>query len=130
MLFKFNKRYYLWAVLLLITEVLIALHLHDSFIRPFGGDVLVVILLYCMLKSVVMVRVNTAAITVLLFAYTIEVLQYFNIVCLLGWGHSSLARTIIGTTFTWRDILAYTIGIIIVLLTERINRSFLKCSTS
>ena len=130
MLFKFNKRYYLWAVLLLITEVLIALHLHDSFIRPFGGDVLVVILLYCMIKSIIDIKVNTAAITVLLIAYTIEVLQYFNIVYVLGWGNSSMARTIIGTTFTWSDILAYTIGTIMVLLTERINRSFLKCSTS
>ena len=130
MLFKFNKRYYLWAVLLLITEVLIALHLHDSFIRPFGGDVLVVILLYCMIKSIINIKVNTAAITVLLIAYTIEVLQYFNIVYVLGWGNSSMARTIIGTTFTWSDILAYTIGTIMVLLTERINRSFLKCSTS
>jgi len=130
MLFKFNKRYYLWAVLLLITEVLIALHLHDSFIRPFGGDVLVVILLYCMLKSVVTLKVNTAAIIVLLIAYIIEMLQYLNIVYILGWGNSPLARTLIGTTFTWSDILAYTIGIIIVLLIERINRSFLKCSTS
>jgi hypothetical protein len=130
MLFKFNKRYYLWAVLLLITEVLIALHLHYSFIRPFGGDVLVVILLYCMLKSVVVVKVNTAAVIVLLTAYTIEALQYFNIVYVLGWGNSSLARTIIGTTFTWSDILAYTTGIIMALLTERINRSFLQCSTS
>jgi hypothetical protein len=130
MLFKFNKRYYLWAVLLLLTEVLIALHLHDSFIRPFGGDVLVVILLYCMLKSVVTLKVNTAAIIVLLIAYIIEMLQYLNIVYILGWGNSPLARTLIGTTFTWIDILAYTIGIIIVLLIERINRSFLKCSTS
>ena len=115
---------------MLITEVLIALHLHDSFIRPFGGDVLVVILLYCMLKSVVTLKVNTAAIIVLLIAYIIEMLQYLNIVYILGWGNSPLARTLIGTTFTWSDILAYTIGIIIVLLIERINRSFLKCSTS
>ena len=130
MAFKFNKRYYLWAVLLLITEVLIALHVNDNIVRPFGGDVLVVILLYCMLKSIVSIKVNTAAITVLLIAYAIETLQYLRIVEVLGLGGSRVARVIIGTTFSWVDIFCYTLGIIIVLFIERINRSFSKWSTS
>ena len=130
MAFKFNKRYYLWAVLLLITEVLIAIHIDDSIIRPFGGDVLVVILLYCMLKSIISIKVNTAAIIVLIFAYAIETLQYLRIVEVLGLGSSPVARVIIGTTFSWADILCYTLGIIIVLFIERINRSFSKWSTS
>ena len=130
MAFKFNKRYYLWALLLLITEVLIAIHIDDSIIRPFGGDVLVVILLYCMLKSIISIKVNTAAIIVLIFAYAIETLQYLRIVEVLGLGGSPVARVIIGTTFSWADILCYTLGIIIVLFIERINRSFSKWSTS
>ena len=50
----FNKTYFLLALLLLLAEVLIALYLHDALIRPYGGDFLVVILLYCFVKSFVM----------------------------------------------------------------------------
>ena len=43
----FNPRYFLVAVALFITEVLIALYVRDDFIRPYVGDFLVVILVYC-----------------------------------------------------------------------------------
>jgi hypothetical protein len=33
-------------------------------------------------------------------------------------GHSKLARIIIGTSFSWLDILAYTLGIGMVILIE------------
>ncbi|WP_201768006.1 DUF2809 domain-containing protein [Acaryochloris sp. CCMEE 5410] len=41
----------------------------------------------------------------------VEVLQYFKILELLGLGSSSLARTVIGTTFSWEDLVAYRLGI-------------------
>jgi len=124
MVFRFHKRYYLWAVLLFITEALIAMHMHDNIIRPFGGDVLVVILLYCMVRCVANVPVKVAAIGVMLFAFMVETLQYFHIVEVLGWGNSPVARVIIGNTFEWTDLLAYILGTIIVLLIERLHKSF------
>ena len=56
---------------------------------------------------------------VLLFAYTVEVGQYFELVKLLGLGHSEAAKTIIGTGFDWWDMFAYTAGILIVLGFEK-----------
>jgi hypothetical protein len=47
-MFRFNLRYALLSVLLLGIEIFIGACLHDSIIRPYGGDFLVVILLYCM----------------------------------------------------------------------------------
>jgi hypothetical protein len=116
----YNKTYFVLSILLLAVEIFIALYVHDQIIRPYLGDVLVVILLYCFVKSFFNLPVNLAAIAVLLFSYLIETLQYFNIVKRLGLENSSLANTIIGNYFTWVDILAYTLGFLMVLGFEKI----------
>jgi hypothetical protein len=63
-----------------------------------------------------------AAISVLVFAYVIEWLQYLNFVAFLGWQDSKLANTILGYHFEWIDMLAYTLGIVTAWLVEG-NRS-------
>ena len=47
----FNLKYFLFALALFMIEVLIALFVHDSFIRPYLGDFLVVILIYCAVRT-------------------------------------------------------------------------------
>ncbi len=116
---KFNPRYFVCTVLLFVTEVLIALFVHDQFIRPYVGDFLVVILIYCFVKSFLNIPVVPTALGVLVFAYTVELLQYFRIVEVLGLQHSRAARIIIGSAFEWRDMLAYTMGILTVVLVEK-----------
>ena len=115
---QFNRTYFLLTVLLFITEVCIALFVHDHFIRPYIGDVLVVILIYCSVKSFLKVSVIKAAIAVLLFAFSIETLQYLAIVEKLGLENNKIARIVIGTSFSWEDILAYIVGIGMVLVFE------------
>jgi hypothetical protein len=113
-------KYGLLALLLFGIEVLIALYLQDRIIRPYIGDLLVVILIYCFVKALVNAPVFPTALGVLLFAYAVETLQYFHVVELLGLGHSKLARVIIGSSFEWMDMLAYTLGIGLVLSIETI----------
>ncbi|SFE08325.1 Protein of unknown function [Chitinophaga sp. CF118] len=115
---KFNSTYFISAVLLFTIEIIIALYVHDAIIRPYGGDFLVVILIYCLAKSFVNTTVTTAVIVVLLFSYLTEALQYFHIVNILGLRHSKIACIIIGTNFAWTDILMYTLGILLVWLIE------------
>jgi hypothetical protein len=115
----FNKNYFGFAILTFIIEVLIALYIHDPFVRPYLGDVLVVILMYCFLKSFLKLPVLTVAVAVLIFSFTIEFLQYLNIVATLGLEKSKIARTVIGTSFSWIDFLTYIIGITIVLGVEK-----------
>ena len=112
-------KYGLLALLLFGIEVLIALYLHDRIIRPYIGDLLVVILIYCFLQALVNAPVFATALGVLLFAYAVEILQYFHVVELLGLGHSKLARVIIGSSFEWMDMLAYTLGIGLVVSIEK-----------
>lgn len=117
-MFSFHKTYFIWTLILFVVEVFIAACMHDAVIRPYGGDFLVVILLYCLVKSFANFRVWTAAIGVLLFSYIVETLQYFHIVNLLGFEQSRIACIIIGTSFAWSDLLAYTSGILVVLTAD------------
>jgi Rad3-related DNA helicase len=115
----FSPRYFRATLFLLLIEVLIALYAHDRIIRPYIGDLIVVILIYCFVKSFLNTPVWPTAIGVLIFSYTIEVLQYFDLVHLLGLQDSEIARIVIGTSFAWADLLAYTVGIVILLFFER-----------
>lgn len=115
----FNKNYFGFAVLIFFIEVLIALFVHDSFVRPYLGDVLVVILIYCFLKSFLQLPVLTVAIFVLIFSFAIEFLQFLNIVEKLRLEKSKIARTVIGTSFSWIDLLTYIVGIAIVIIVEK-----------
>ncbi|MGG9963631.1 DUF2809 domain-containing protein [Ferruginibacter sp. SUN106] len=117
---KFSARYFILAILLLVTEILIAVYVHDAIIRPYIGDLLVVILIYCTVKAFINSPVLKTAIAVLLFSFLIETLQYFKIVEVLGLQHSKLARVIIGTSFEWVDIAAYIAGVLVVLFAEKL----------
>ncbi|SOD20477.1 DUF2809 domain-containing protein [Pedobacter xixiisoli] len=116
--FRFDKKSFLIAAAIFIIEVLIALYITDNFIRPYVGDVLVVILIYYFVKAFVHIGVWPLAIATLLFSYLIETLQYFHIVKLIGLGDNKFANIVIGNSFAWEDIMAYTIGITIVVLIE------------
>jgi len=114
------------AFLLFITEILIGFYLHDNLIRPYGGDFLVVILIYCFVKSFFNLQVLLTAGAVLLFAYSVEISQYFHLVSALGLQNSRLAKILLGTSFSFTDLLAYTLGIIGVVVVEKLRLSFKK----
>lgn len=120
-MFHFHRKYFFLALLLLLTEVFIALYVHDKFVRPYAGDFLVVILLYCIFKAFLDISVVPVALLVLVIAYAIEMLQYFKLLYRLGLQHSKLARVILGTSFAWTDMLAYTLGIILVIIIEKLR---------
>lgn len=117
--FTFRLRYFIWAVVLFIIEVIIALYVRDRFVRPYLGDFLVVILLYCAVKAVVNKSNIQIGVSVLLFAYCIETLQYFHFVDRIGLADNKLARVVIGYGFEWWDMLAYTFGVIFVLIVDK-----------
>ena len=120
--------YGLAALLLLVIEVLIALYVRDAFIRPYGGDVLVTWLICCALRAVWPqgYRLPIAG-GVLAFAVLVEVGQYFGLVYLLGLGHIAFFRILIGTGFSWWDMLCYAAGCILFVAVDaavsRLTRS-------
>lgn len=116
---KFQRNYFVFALILFLIEVSIALFMNDNFIRPYFGDFLVVILVYCFIKSFLNLSVWAVSMAVLLFAYRVEILQYFKIVEKLGFENSKIAGILIGTSFEWTDLVAYTLGIGLVFLFEK-----------
>lgn len=118
---KPKKVYIIAALILFVIEVLIERYAHDDFIRPYLGDFFVVILIYSAVMSVSNFKVMSVAITTLLFSYVIEIAQYAQVVSLLGLEDNKIARIIIGTSFSWWDVLMYTLGILFVLMVERWN---------
>lgn len=115
----FRKRYFFLALVLFFVEVLIALFVKDAIVRPYVGDFLVVILIYCFLRSFLRISVAAAALVTLLFAYLVEFLQYLNFIYVLNLQHLKLAHLILGNRFEWIDMLAYTLGVAAVLLIEK-----------
>lgn len=107
--------------MLFLIETFIAIFINDQFIRPFVGDVLVVILIYCFVKTFWKVDATIAALSVFGFACMIEGLQYLNVIDQLGLRQYKLLVIVLGSTFDWKDIFAYAIGAMIILGLE--NRS-------
>ncbi|MET0760628.1 MAG: DUF2809 domain-containing protein [Flavobacterium sp.] len=115
---QFNINYFSLTIILFFTEVLIALFVHDAFVRPYIGDILVVILMFCFCKSFLNLPVFTVALAVLAFAFLIEILQGFNIVAKIGLEKSKLANVVLGNSFSWIDFLTYIVGFLIIIVTE------------
>jgi len=118
MIYKLNKTCLALAVLLLLTEILIAVYLKTGFIRYTVGDFLSTILLYCFFKSFLKIDCFKLGAGVLVFAFFLECAQYFNLLKLLNLEHYKLLTIILGSTFQVGDLVAYTLGILTVLTIE------------
>lgn len=111
----FNSKFLFISLAIFIVEVLIGKYLNDPFIRPFGGDVLVVILIYAFLRTFIQTNNRKLAFGVLLFACLIEFLQKLNYVAWFGLENNKLMSTLMGTSFSVYDLLAYFVGYLICL---------------
>lgn len=117
---KFNSRiiYAFFFVLILIIEVLIALYVKDDYIRPYGGDVLVTALICCFARIFIL-KNPYIPLLVFLFALAVEIGQYFGLVYLIGLGDIEFFRILIGTGFSFIDIICYAVGCLLFYLCEK-----------
>lgn len=120
---KFNLRSFIIFIILLFTEVLIEHFFKQGFIRYIFGDFLVVILLYYLFKSFFKTKPVYLAISVLLIAYSIEFLQLIDILSILNLKESRMSNLILGNTFSFEDLIAYTLGVATILIIEKITCS-------
>ena len=115
---QFNKKYLVLFISLFFIEVVIAFYVHDDFIRPYFGDVLVVILIYCFLMSFLTISKFKVALFVLVLAFFVEFAQYFNFVTHLGLQDSKLANIVIGNSFALEDLFSYVAGFVVIIMAE------------
>lgn len=105
--------YGLASILLLGIEILIGLFAH-GWVRSYFGDVLVVILIYTIIRTISPDKPSKWFIiptAVLIFSFIVEYLQLWGFCDRFGITNN-LLRIIIGTGFSYIDLLSYAAGII------------------
>ena len=116
----FRPAYAVVAIILFAIEVFIALNVRDGFIRPYVGDVLAVMLVYCALRAAAPLRMVPAIAVTLAFALAIELAQLLNLLDVLALRGNTIAETVLGGAFDLLDLVAYMSGALIVLAAESI----------
>ncbi|PNW22136.1 ribosomal maturation YjgA family protein [Salegentibacter mishustinae] len=121
-----RKRNYLIGFFsLLIIEILIASFIKDDFIKPYLGDFLVVIMLYCFLMGISRFAIYKSLFIVLVFSFTIEFLQLIDIANLLQYQPPKPIMIILGNSFSVGDLVAYLLGLLSCLIIEILkNRTY------
>ena len=107
---RFSVRYLLLTIAIFLLEVAIAVWGGQSLLRTFGGDVLVVVLLYCGVRTWVASESKKVVVAVCAFAFLVEFVQYFDPIGRLGLEDHRVLSIVVGRTFSWGDLLAYTVG--------------------
>ena len=122
MKFTFNKYYFLAFILLFAVEVAIATFLETGFIRHTLGDFIVVILMYCFIRSFIKSNIYAIAFVTLCIAYLIEFLQLTDFLVYLGLERNKWANLIFGNSFSVQDLVAYTLGVLTVVWVDSKNK--------
>lgn len=115
--------YGLISILLLGIEILIGLF-GQGWVRIYLGDVLVVILLYTIVRTIIPNKKMPWFIipsAILVFAFIVEFLQLWGFCDRFGITNE-LLRIIIGTGFSTVDLICYLIGIIPCCVAEFVIR--------
>lgn len=120
---KINDRikYLISAIIIISAEVFIAVFVHDNFVRPYIGDILVVFVLYFLIKVLFPKKNKNLPFYIFIFSVIIEILQGINIVNILGLGDIKFFRILIGTNFDIKDILCYLTGCMVLYYIENKN---------
>lgn len=115
---RFHRVYAVIATAIFLIEICIALFVRDSFVRPVLGDVLAVVLVYSGVLAIVDLRPAAAALIAFMVGVGVEALQYANALTHLGLERVPVARIVLGTTFSWGDIVAYAVGAFVALAAD------------
>ncbi len=116
---RFPRYYYLLATLLIFAiEVLIALFVNDAVVRPFVGDILATILVYTFFMGISNGKPLPVASLALFISFCVEIAQYFELVYRFNLEQYEIARVILGTSFSFWDLLMYCIGFFLICVVE------------
>lgn len=96
-------------------EVLIALFVHDAFVRPYLGDVLAVVCVYFFARILLQSKPRYLSIFVTAFAFLVELVQLTPLSEVLPLPLS----VIVGGTFDLKDLLCYLVGGTMCFLLDR-----------
>ena len=119
--------YIIIFLVIFAVETLIALFVHDNFVRPYVGDVIVMWAVYCLAQIILGGKFDSYKVAVgsMIFAFAVEILQKFHIADVLG-VENPILRTIIGTSYATADLLCYLVGTAFIFAGIFLYRKFKK----
>ncbi|MGL5067218.1 MAG: DUF2809 domain-containing protein [Sarcina sp.] len=121
-----NIKYSILCIITLLIEVFIAFFVRDNFIRPYIGDLLVVVVIYFFIRSFTKKKIKFLPIYIFIFAIFTELMQYINILGILGLEDNKFMSILVGSVFDFKDILCYLIGCVLIIIWEQIEKRKLK----
>ena len=113
---KFNIYYFTAFITVLFLEILLTQT--TGFIRHTFGDFLAAIGVYFFVKALLNISPIKTGIGVLIFSFIIEILQLTYFLDFLGLADNNIANIIFGNTFSYSDLIAYTLGVICIVLID------------
>lgn len=96
-------------------EILIALFVHDEFIRPYFGDVLAVVCVYFFARILLPEKPRYLSLFVTAFAFLVELVQLTPLSDVLP----SPLSVIVGGTFDFKDLACYLVGGVICFFADK-----------
>ena len=93
-----------------------------GWLRGFFGDVLAVVWMYCIFKTVISSRPLPLALAAFGVGCALELMQYLARLWHLRIANPVL-RIVLGSTPDWMDVVAYAVGFVAVLAIERLFRA-------
>lgn len=109
---KITLKNCIYFCLIFLIEIYIGIFVKDKIIRPYIGDILVIPLIYSFLNIFFKNNYKKYITAIVIFAIFIEILQFYNLVKMLGINNKVL-KIVIGSTFDFKDIICYVLGGII-----------------
>lgn len=112
-----------FIALILIVE----LFNNNQLVRGFIGDIIIILQVYFLAKVFYDFHALKLASFTLVVAFTIEFLQYLDFTTYIGVEHNAVARLVFGAVFDPYDLIAYTIGAVLVYIIDtRLIRNITK----
>jgi hypothetical protein len=108
-----------YFILIILTIIIGLLSRHFTVIPLFIGDVLWALLFYFMFRFL-FIKAGTKTITIcsLIFCYAIEFSQLYKAPWIDSLRLTLFGRLVLGSVFNWGDLLSYTAGIILGIITN------------
>ena len=109
------------AVLILATEIYIAICVKGGFVRHYAGDVLAVVLLYALARAIFGESPLNLPLKIFTFAAALELAQHLGVVQILGI-ENKILKVMIGGMFDFADLLCYAAGCVLAGVYEKFEK--------
>lgn len=100
--------------ILFLIEYYIARHVHDQIIRPYIGDLLVVLVIYCFVRMFIPKKYPFLPLAIFIFSALVEGTQALHLTEHIKALDHRIFRIILGSTFDLKDMGCYFVGCVLL----------------